>query len=86
MLSSCKRLSFVFTNAGSSRNESYIKTYFDTLDMTNSTKSKSDEQMSHNKSLSVYGIFGWIKKSAKQQSDKFMQYFKKFSSVSFAIP
>lgn len=85
MLSSFKRLSFAFTNAGSSRNESYIKAYFDTLDMTNSTKSMSDEQMSHNKSFSVYGIFGWMKKSAKQQSDKFTQYFKKFSSVSLAI-
>ena len=85
MLSSLKRLSFAFTNAGTGKNDSYIETYFDTLDMTNSTKSKSDEQMSHNKSFSVHGIFGWIKKSAKQQSDKFMQYFKKFSSESFAI-
>ena len=85
MLSSLKRLSFVFTNAGTGKNDSYIKTDFDALDMTNSTKSESDEQMSHNKSLSVYGILGWIKKSAKQQSDKFMLYFKKFSSVSFAI-
>ena len=81
MLSSLKRLSFAFTNAGTGKNDSYIETYFDTLDMTNSTKSRSDEQMSHNKSLSVYGIFGWIKKSAKQKSDKFMQYFKKFNSL-----
>ena len=85
MLSSFKRLSFAFTNADSSRNESHIKTYFDTLDMTNSTKSMSDEQMSHNNSFSVYGIFGWMKNSVKQQSNKVMQYFKKFSSESLAI-
>ena len=85
MRSSFKRLLVAFTNASTGRNKSYIKNNFDTLDMTNDTESMSDEQMSHNKPFSMYGMFGWMKKRAKQQSDKFMQYFKKFSSVSLAI-
>ena len=85
ILSSFERLTFPFTNAGIGRNDSFVKTTFEALDMANSTKSNLDDQMSHNKSLSIHGILGWMKKNAKKQSDRFMRYYEKLSNMSLTI-